>query len=190
MRTSSLRFFKTFLFSVAIVTLIPNYTSMYSGYKVLKDYMTNFTEDGRENIYSRIGKYYVSAEDKKQIDCLAKNIYFEARNQSELGQIAVAHVTLNRVDHDKFPNNICKVVFQPYQFSWTIGKGKHMVPKDKYAWEKAKRIATLVYKFRGDDPTEGSTFYHTYAINPSWNRKMELAVVIGDHKFFFWNGIW
>ena len=42
--------------------------------------------------------------------CLAQNIYFEAGNQPLAGKIAVANVTLNRVEHDKFPNNVCDVV--------------------------------------------------------------------------------
>ena len=63
----------------------------------------------------------------KQVECLAKNIYFEARNQSEYGKFAVANVTMNRVKDPRFPNTICDVVFQGprvkkrvggCQFSW------------------------------------------------------------------------
>ena len=63
----------------------------------------------------------------REVQCLAKNIYFEARNQDEYGKFGVAQVTLNRVDSPRFPNSICKVVFQPSklpkkrhlcQFSW------------------------------------------------------------------------
>ena len=53
--------------------------------------------------------------------CLAQNIYFEAGNQPLAGKIAVANVTLNRVEHDKFPNNVCDVVYQTKEWrtSWT-----------------------------------------------------------------------
>ena len=58
--------------------------------------------------------------DKEQHKCLAMNIYHEARSESMQGQIAVAQVTLNRVEHDKWPSTICEVVYEPKQFSWTF----------------------------------------------------------------------
>ena len=50
--------------------------------------------------------------DEKQVFCLAENVYFEARDQSQLGQYAVTHVVLNRVRSDKFPDDICSVIKQ------------------------------------------------------------------------------
>ena len=49
---------------------------------------------------------------KQDVACLSKNIYFEARGEDTEGQVAVAHVTLNRVEHKNFPNTICEVVHQ------------------------------------------------------------------------------
>ena len=60
--------------------------------------------------------------DPKQHNCLALNIYHEARGERVEGQIAVAHVTMNRVNHEKWPSTICEVVYQPKQFSWTHDK--------------------------------------------------------------------
>ena len=55
----------------------------------------------------------VEATDRfEELYCLAKNIYFESRNQPKLGQIAVAQVTMNRVNSPKFPNSVCGVVQQ------------------------------------------------------------------------------
>jgi N-acetylmuramoyl-L-alanine amidase len=51
--------------------------------------------------------------------CLALNIYWEARNQDYDGQLLVAEVTMNRVYSDKFPNEICDVVYSKKAFSWT-----------------------------------------------------------------------
>ena len=47
-----------------------------------------------------------------ELDCLAKNIYFEARGESLTGKIAVANVTMNRVEHHKYPSTVCGVVTQ------------------------------------------------------------------------------
>ena len=49
---------------------------------------------------------------KTALMCLALNIYFEARNESIAGQIAVAEVTLNRVASKNYPNNVCGVIYQ------------------------------------------------------------------------------
>ena len=57
--------------------------------------------------------------DSKQHECLAMNIYHEARGERMEGQIAVAQVTLNRAAHEEWPSTICDVVYQPKQFSWT-----------------------------------------------------------------------
>ena len=51
-----------------------------------------------------------------EVKCLAQNIYFEARDQKTKGQIAVALVTINRVESKRFPNSICKVVYQANRY--------------------------------------------------------------------------
>lgn len=125
-----------------------------------------------------------SAASKKQLTCLAKNIYFESRGASELGQIAVAWVTINRVNHKRFPNTICGVVFQKSQFSWANGKGKYRVPHGD-AWKRSQALAVAVYEKKHKDPTKGATYFHGKSVNPKWNRKMRLTRVIGVHKFFY-----
>jgi hypothetical protein len=44
----------------------------------------------------------LTPEAQRQVSCLASNIYFEARSEPKTGQIAVAFVTLNRVDSPNF----------------------------------------------------------------------------------------
>jgi len=67
--------------------------------------------DGK-NIWTYKSYESVMENRKKQLTCLAKNIYFEARNEPFAGQFAVALVTLNRVNDTAFPDTICKVVYQ------------------------------------------------------------------------------
>ena len=43
---------------------------------------------------------------------MSEAIYFEARGESIVGQIAVGNVALNRVHSKRFPNTVCKVVHQ------------------------------------------------------------------------------
>ena len=110
---------------------------------------------------------------------LTLNIYHESRGEEQLGQIAVAHVTLNRVK--KGDISVKDVVLSPYQFSWV-----HTQP-----WEP-KDIPALVQCFHsaviamnGFDFTGGSTHYYSKKIKkPFWARKKELVAVIGNHKFY------
>lgn len=121
---------------------------------------------------------------RQDIICLAKNIYFEANNQSYIGQQAVAWVTLNRVYSGDYPNNLCDVVFQYKQFSWTID-GKHRVPRSVKKFSVALAAAIHVYSNYGriQDPTKGATMYHTVYITPYWHYDYTPTVIIGDHIF-------
>ena len=72
------------------------------------------------SIMAVMGCTWVGVVDfKEKIDCMTANIYHEARGESIKGQYAVAHVTMNRVHHEQFPDTVCEVVFQPKQFSWS-----------------------------------------------------------------------
>ena len=124
-----------------------------------------------------------------QLECLAKNIYFESRNQPLIGKVAVAQVTLNRVKSDKFPGTICKVVEQTRskrscQFSWFCD-GKSDEPDDAKQWSIARETATLAYSNFMFDVTEGSLWYHAdYILRPRWTRKLKEKVKINEHIFY------
>ncbi len=114
------------------------------------------------------------------IDCLAKNIYFEARGESLAGMVAVATVTLNRVESRKWPNTICNVVYQPHQFSWTKD-GLSDIPNDAAAWAEANYAANIAIDlFR----IKNSTHYHNNTVAPKWAFKLEYTSYIGKHLFY------
>jgi len=117
------------------------------------------------------------------IICLAMNVYFEARSEDYRGQLAIAEVTLNRVESSKYPDNVCDVVWQRKQFSWTHD-GKSDNPKDKKAWEIAQRIAlfamTTTNKIVGDDVTH----YHATYVQPYWTSSYDAVRTIGKHVFY------
>jgi len=116
--------------------------------------------------------------------CLAKNVYFEAGNQSYMGKKAVAFVTLNRVRSKLYPNNICDVVWQHKQFSWTKD-GKSNSPRSVKTFSVALAAAIYVYNNYGrvKDPTRGAIMYHAVYISPYWHRDYKPTVIIGDHIF-------
>ena len=117
-----------------------------------------------------------------ELECLAKNVYFEARGESLKGQVAVIQVTLNRVKAKGFPKTICGVVYQSHQFSWTLTK-----PKIK-DWKSYNAILSLTKNVvRGNvkaDVTKGSTFYHATYMKPYWSKHFKQVTTIGNHTFY------
>ena len=124
--------------------------------------------------------------------CLALNIYHESRSEAPIGQMAVGLVTLNRVVDRGFPNEVCKVVWQHRQFSWTHD-GKSDQPKEKLHWKKAqelaKRLYTTYFEFVDDyggamDYTDGAIFYYNPSlVDPVWRRDVHIIKTIGNHTF-------
>ncbi len=132
--------------------------------------------------------------DERDVACLSKNIYFEARGEDTEGQIAVAHVTLNRVEHKKFPNTICEVVHQAKvwdghpvryqcQFSWYCD-GKSDEIHDWRSYHAITEVARMVLLGYIEDNTDGSTFYHANYVKPHWSNNMAVAVIHDKHIFY------
>ena len=97
---------------------------------------------------------------EKHIECLAMNMYHEARNQGTAGRLAVSAVVMNRVNDKRFPNTVCEVVLQSQmkkswktglpipiknrcQFSWYCD-GKSDEVKDKESYKKILDFARLM----------------------------------------------
>lgn len=138
------------------------------------------------------------------LECLALNIYHEARGDSFAGKVAVADVVFNRVENSRFPNNVCDVVKQTVtrvnwkgnvvpvigqcQFSWFCD-GKSDEPFNAEAWQDANMIAENMLRNEWRGLTEGATHYHATYVNPAWvnDRGMQYVGQIGEHKFYRWN---
>ena len=123
--------------------------------------------------------------------CMAANIYFEAKNESKLGQFAVAQVVMNRMYDHRYPNTVCdvvkqgltykngKVVLGKCQFSWYCdGRSDEATEQD--AWEESISIAFKILenqRYRGI--TEGATHYHTTFVDPYWAPTLQQVGTIG-----------
>lgn len=119
---------------------------------------------------------------QQDIECLAKNIYHEARGEGLYGQIAVAQVTVNRVISGKFQASICEAVYASKQFSWTIGKPKRV--KDGKAWQDAVTIATAVLTKSVHLPDFKALYFHTRQVQPKWAKTKRVVAVINNHIFY------
>lgn len=117
-----------------------------------------------------------------EINCLAKNIYHEARGESLEGQIAVAQVTVNRVRDPAYHSTVCGVVYAHKQFSWTLGKRKQVV--DQKAWRAALDISRAVLTQSIPLPHFPATHFHTRQVKPYWAKTKTRVAVIGNHIFY------
>lgn len=122
----------------------------------------------------------------KDFDCLAKNIYHEAGVEDRAGKIAVAQVTLNRLEQGKWGKDLCKVVYAKSQFSWTLDKKKRTAQPKGELWDQsvavAREFATKGTRVKG---LEDSTHYHAeYIRDPMWAKAKQVAKQIGQHIFY------
>lgn len=118
---------------------------------------------------------------EKQITCLARNVYYEARGESKEGQEAVAVVTINRVK-SKFAATICDVVYQRGQFEWTQLKKPKL---ERSSWKGAHKIAERAVRGEVQDTTGGATYFHRADLDPGdWLITELQRVQIGHHIFF------
>ena len=123
------------------------------------------------------------------IECLAVNAYHESRSQSDIANMFVIGSVLNRVKDKRYPNDICEVVFQKSQYSWTSdGLSDKILNSKQY-----KRLYKLVEKFILNREvmislSQGVDHYHTTSIKPYWidSAKMEYVTTVDDHMFYKW----
>jgi spore germination cell wall hydrolase CwlJ-like protein len=135
---------------------------------------------------------FVSAADRaRQLDCLTRNIYWEAASEPFEGKVGVAQVTLNRVESGKFAPTVCGVVYQKNtfyqkvvcQFSWYCESNHKIRPVHAALWKESEEVAkkVLLEKFRLPS-LENALFYHADYVSPGW--KLPRIEKIGNHIFY------
>ena len=126
----------------------------------------------------------------ENIDALVRTIVAEAGGESDEGQLAVANVILNRFKDKRYPNDIKRIVLQPYQFSAYNSKdegGNDLVnvSPNNPTYKKVKNIVELLLAGTLSDNTGGATHYwNPSLVNPSWGNS-ELAVHKNSSTIFF-----
>ena len=135
--------------------------------------------------------FAAQANGERQLDCLAANLYFEARSEPIEGRLAVSHVVLNRVADRRFPNSVCAVVQQDdkpgdisCQFSWWCD-GASNKPRYPGDWKASQALAYQAYWSRTADPTNGALWYHATYAKPIWRLRLYRGPRIGLHVFYW-----
>jgi spore germination cell wall hydrolase CwlJ-like protein len=124
----------------------------------------------------------------KEVDCLARNIYFEAGGEPYAGKVAVAEVTMNRVRSSAYPKTVCGVVHQKAkgvcQFSW-VCEGKKRVNVRTASWTESMRISQQMLVAKKDTNVVGDAkFFHAHYVEPNWSRTKTFVKKIGNHLFY------
>jgi len=116
-----------------------------------------------------------------ELRCLAGAVYFESRGESLPGQLAVAHVVINRAQSGRFPKSLCGVVHQKSQFSFVRG-GKMPAVREGAQWNNALAIAQIARDGSWKNHAPGALFFHARYVSPGW-RKTRIAQ-IDNHIFY------
>lgn len=116
-----------------------------------------------------------------ELRCLAGAVYFESRGESLPGQLAVAHVVINRAQSGRFPTSLCGVVYQKRQFSFVRG-GRMPAIRQGAQWDNAVAIAQIALDGSWKNHAPGALFFHARYVSPGW-RKTRIAQ-IDNHIFY------
>lgn len=119
----------------------------------------------------------------RDLDCLTKNIYYEAGVEDDLGKYAVAHVTLNRMKLGYWGKNVCRVVYARDQFSWT--RKRRLQKPNINLFARCRKIAREVFEGNRVRGLDRSLFYHAdYIKTPNWVDNTQRITKIGQHIFY------
>ena len=158
----------------------------------LSVFMLNWVVVDKLNKYTPAESSQITtAMRERQLTCLSKNIYYEAGSEPFEGKVAVAQVTLNRVNSGQFPNDVCKTIYQKNvfyekvvcQFSWACDRDSGSRPPNNANYRESQEVAkkVLLEEFRLPGLKE-AMYYHADYINPGWKR--EKITKIGRHIFY------
>ncbi|WP_242122791.1 cell wall hydrolase [Sphingobium sp. Sx8-8] len=130
----------------------------------------------------------------RALQCLTQAVYYEAAQEPDAGQRAVAQVVLNRVRHPAFAKTVCGVVYQRFdasvcQFSFVCDGSLARQPM-AVLWARARRVAADALAGHVEREVGTATHYHADYVFPRWAPHLAKLAQIGAHIFYRWPGGW
>ena len=135
-------------------------------------------------LYALVQKFETNAPLDEETNCLATAVYFEARGESLEGQLAVAHVVMNRATSGRYPPDWCSVVKQPAQFSFVRHGQFPQADTNSEAWKKAEAVAELAAANVVPSVGTDVLWYHADYVAPAWRHNLQEVEQIGAHIFY------
>lgn len=121
---------------------------------------------------------------KNDVECLARNIYYEAGVEDITGKIAVGNITVNRVKTKYWGSHICDVVYAKDQFSWTKEKRRAWIALKGRAWADSKAAAEAVLNGLKVKQLDSALYYHADYVKPAWRDTSKRVLKVGRHIFY------
>jgi spore germination cell wall hydrolase CwlJ-like protein len=118
----------------------------------------------------------------EQVRCLATAVFYEARSEALAGQLAVAHVVIERARSGRFPASLCGVIKQRGQFGFVRNGRMPDQPNESEQWTTAKAIAQIALGEHWKNPAQGALYFHASRVAPGWGH--ERVAQIGNHVFY------
>ena len=116
------------------------------------------------------------------IECVAKVVHHEAGNQPRAGQLAVAHVVVNRAESGRFPENVCDVANQPGQF---FRLASYNPARTTAVWRAAVDAARAALGGKSSDMTKGAMFFRSAASRPDkFFQSRQRVIQLHDQIFY------
>ena len=135
-------------------------------------------------LYALVQKFETNAPLDTETNCLATAVYFESRGESLEGQLAVAHVVMNRAASGRYPPDWCSVVKQPAQFSFVQHGQFPQADTNSEAWKKAEAVAELAAANVVPSIGPDVLWYHADYVAPAWRHNLQEVEQIGAHIFY------
>jgi spore germination cell wall hydrolase CwlJ-like protein len=120
-----------------------------------------------------------------ELECLQKNLYFEAASEGEEGMTAVANVVINRMHDPYFPKSACAVTHQYKQFSWYGHRwNPHLNSHTLPTWKMAGNIAKAALRGNLENNVGDCEYFHAVTVQPKWADEKDMVTQIGNHIFY------
>lgn len=174
-----------FFLGVILTNLSAGRTFTTTQYDVILPFETTAQEYIESYELPENQKFLLSLDDK-ELTCLYKNVFYEAGVEDHRGKIAVAQVTINRLNSGRWGDSICEVVFKHRQFSWTLIQKSQRAPMKGELWEGSKRAVHDFLSGTRIPELEKSLFYHATWLERKidWVDPSQQVAVLGQHVFY------
>lgn len=139
------------------------------------------TDSAHASLQSMVAAADHADPDSADLRCIATGVYYESRSESLEGQLAVAHVIINRANSGRFASTPCGVLTQRGQFSFVRG-GVLPTPPATQQWRTAVAIARIASAQQWPNAAPGAMFFHASRVSPGWNRPR--VARLGNHIFY------
>lgn len=127
-------------------------------------------------------KHIQAARATDEALCLAKVIYYEARGEPLQGKLLVAATAINRTKSARFPNTVCEVIYQPWQFSWTMDPKRKV--RDLDAWDAALELSYKILYTTRYKLNQHVMYFHNHTVAPVWASTKKIVAQIGNHTYY------